>query len=123
MLTSIDGKTYTELPHKNEYDRWMRNIKATDYQRVEDELNRIIDEKVAAGEPVTTGWIVPTILDGTPFIALYEACNKCETHTGLFLGLIVFDIMMHRPEQWYFGRFTYNGKEISSMTYFLEGKE
>ena len=45
MLYSIDtGKYVTKIPHKAEFDKWMKNLSAVDYQVIAEELNNRIDE-------------------------------------------------------------------------------
>ena len=45
MLYSIDsGKYVTRMPHKKDFDKWMKNLSAADYQAITDTLNEKIDE-------------------------------------------------------------------------------
>ena len=45
MLYSIDsGKYVTQVPHKKDFDRWMKNLSAADYQSIADTLIEKIEE-------------------------------------------------------------------------------
>ena len=72
MLYSIDtGKYVEKLPHKKEFDRWMKNLSASDYQNVIDALN----QKVDLSDINTSSWIPGNDWTGTvyePLIMLVE---------------------------------------------------
>jgi len=117
MLYSIDtGKYVTKIPHKNDFDRWMANLSDADLIKIEDALNQKIDQS----DINTAGWIPGHDWTGTVYQPIYEACNKNVTQAGMFFGLILFNLLMNRPDRvWSFGRFEKDGKLISSMTYFV----
>ena len=116
----MDGKPMMKIPHRKEYDYWMTKIKPAEYDAIVDVINDYIDEKIQNGmQPVTAGWIPGTDWIGTVYEPLYHAAGKSVLHAGFFFGIIVFDIMMNRSEKWVCGRFSNNGKEIASLTYFV----
>lgn len=117
MLYSVDtGKYVTRIPHKVDFDRWMKNLSAADYQRIVDELNEKIDQK----DINTAGWLPGHDWTGTVYEPIYEACERNVVQSGMFFGLIVFDLLMNREDKtWGFGRFEKDGKQIASMTYFV----
>lgn len=117
MLYSIDTKKYvTKMPHKAEFDKWMKNLSAADYQVIAEELNNRIDESVIN----TAGWLPGHDWSGTVYEPIYTACGNNVSQAGLFFGLIVFDLLMRREDKvWGFGRFEKDGKQIASMTYFV----
>ena len=117
MLYSIDsGKYISCIPHKKDFDKWMKNLSDEDYKKIEDELNSKIDEN----DVNTAGWIPGHDWRGTVYELIYKACAKNVTQSGLFFGLIIFNILMNREDKvWGFGRFEKDGKQIASMTYFL----
>ena len=121
MLISFEtGKQVTSIPHKSDYLRWMRNLQPADYQKISEALNRYIDNKVIAGEPVTAGWIPGPDWTNTVYQPIWIACGRNDIQAGFFFGLIVFETMMKRPEDWFFGKFSKDGREIGSMTYFMK---
>ena len=117
MLYSIDsGKYVSRIPHKKDFDKWMKNLSDEDYKKIEDELNSKIDEN----DVNTAGWLPGDDWRGTVYEPIYKVCAKNVTQSGLFFGLIVFNILMNREDKvWGFGRFEKDGKQIASMTYFL----
>lgn len=120
MLHSIFGKPVVNIPHRVEYNRWMSKLKTEEYEAIVDTINDYIDYKIQNGmQPVTAGWIPGTDWIGTVYEPLYHATGKSVLQAGFFFGLIVFDIMMNRQENWVCGRFFNNGKEIASLTYFI----
>lgn len=117
MLYSVDsGRYVTRLPHKTEFDRWMKRLSAADYQRIVDAIN----ERIDASDINTAGWMPGHDWTGTVYEPLYDACGKNETQSGMFFGLIVFNTLMRRTDGvWGFGKFEKDGFPISSMTYFI----
>lgn len=117
MLYSIDtGKYVTKVPHKSDFDKWMRNLSAADYKKIEEELNNRMDQN----EVNTAGWLPGHNWTGTVFEPIYEASGRNVSQSGLFFGLIVFNLLMERQDKvWGFGRFEKDGKQIASMTYFV----
>ena len=117
MLFSIDtGKYVTRIPHKKDFDKWMSNLAEDDLVKIEDELNTKID----SNDINTAGWIPGHDWTDTVYEPIYEACNKNAVQAGMFFGLIVFNLLMNRPDRvWGFGRYEKDGKPIASMTYFI----
>ena len=92
MLYSIDsGKYLSRIPHKKDFDKWMKNLSDEDYKKIEDELNSKIDEN----DVNTAGWLPGHYWRGTIYEPIYKACTKDVTQSGLFFGLIVFNILMN----------------------------
>lgn len=117
MLYSVDtGKYVEKLPHKKEFDRWMKNLSASDYQNVIDALN----QKVDLSDINTSSWIPGNDWTGTVYEPLYRACGNNKEASGLFFGLILFDLLMRREDAvWGFGRYEKDGIPIRGTTYFL----
>lgn len=108
-------KKITNVPHRDNFDSWRKNISDNDYNAIIDELNKRIDDNQ---EIHTAGWMPGHDWSDTVFYPIYIACNKNTAAAALFFGIIVFRVFMDRPEAWSFGRYNLNGKEIASMTYF-----
>lgn len=119
MLFNLDGKKITSIPHKGDYDRWMKCLDPNDYKKIEAELNQYIKDKIEKNEPITSGWITGPDWDGTVFEPIYTACKGNQIQAGYFFGLILFEIMINRPEKWCCGKFSVDGREIGSTTYFI----
>ena len=116
MLINIDdNKIITKMPHEKEFIAWCKKLSATDYQRIVDELNSRID----GNEVNTSSWIPGNDWNGTAFIEIYFACGQDVALAGMFFGLIMYKVMMDRPERWAFGRYEKDGVPIKGMTYFI----
>ena len=117
MLYSVDtGRYVDKLPHKKDFDKWKNHLSDEDYSKVIDAIN----EKIDKSDINTAGWLPGNNWTDTVFEPLYYACGRNKVQSGMFFGLIVFNILMLRPDKvWGFGRFEKNGAPISSMTYFV----
>lgn len=95
MLYSIDtGKYVSRIPHKKDFDKWMKNLSDEDYKKIEDEINSKIDQN----DINTVGWLPGHDWTGTVYEAIYKTCAKNLSQSGLFFGLIVFNILMNRKD-------------------------
>ena len=103
------------MSHKREFDGWMKKLSPGDYQKITDELNNKID----GSEVNTSSWIHGNDWNGTVFLPIYFACDQDIALSGMFFGLIMYKVMMNRPERWAFGRYEKDGVPIKGMTYFI----
>jgi len=117
MLYSIDSGKYIEkLPHKKEFDNWVKNLPAQDYQKIINALNEKIDES----DINTSSWIPGNNWSGNVYEPIYHACGDNKEASGLFFGLILFNLLMERQDAvWGFGRYEKNGVPIHGTTYFI----
>lgn len=117
MLYSIDSGKYIEkLPHKKEFDSWMKKLPALDYQKIVEALN----EKIDKSDINTSSWIPGNNWAGTVYEPIYHACGDNKEASGLFFGLILFNLLMKRQDAvWGFGRYEKNGVPIRGTTYFI----
>lgn len=117
MLYSIDGNKYIEtLPHKQQFDSWMKNLSTQDYSKIVDTLN----DRVDRSDINTSSWIPGSDWSGTVYEPIYHACGDNKEVSGLFFGLILFKILMERQDAvWGFGRYENNGIPIRGTTYFI----
>ncbi len=116
MLYSIEAAKYIKsVPHQKEYELWMKNLSNKDYTAICDELNSRID----INDINTSSWIPGNDWTGSVFEPIYIACGKNIVSSGLFFGLILFELMINRSDVWGFGKYEKNGLPIKGMTYFL----
>ncbi len=115
MLYSVEtGKYVDKLPHKKEFDIWMKKLPQADYESIVDALNA----KIALSDINTSSWIPGDEWDSV-YKPLAVACGN-NKEAGLFFGLILFDLLMRRDDAvWGFGRFEKNGVPIKGTTYFI----
>lgn len=117
MLYSVDtGKYVTKLPHKRDFDCWMRNLNSSDYRAICDELNNRIEDS----EVNTSSWIPGNNWTGTVYEPVFHACGDNKVESGLFFGLILFELLMYRQDTvWGFDKYEKDGVPIKGTTYFV----
>ncbi len=116
MLYSIDSDvSIKDIPHRRDYDIWRSRITKQEYDAIFNELNR----RIETNEVHTSSWIPGADWSGTVFQPIYEkACRRNVDAAAKFFGLILWEVMMHRPEKWSFGRYEKDGVPIEGLTYF-----
>ena len=73
MFYLIDSGKYIEkLPHKKEYDDWMKNLPAHDYKKIIEALN----DKIVESDNNTSSWIPGNNWIGTVYEPIYNACGE-----------------------------------------------
>ena len=82
------------MPHKNDFDLWMGNLNTVDYNAICNELNSRFD----GSEVNTSSWIPGNNWTGTVYEPVYHACGDNKELSGLFFGLILFDLLMNRQD-------------------------
>lgn len=121
MLVAIkDNARIDEIKrqtHEFEYSQWMRRLNPADFQRICDALNEYIDNQ-GGGEIITSSWVPGTDWTDSPFHPIYTAVGEDWEMARFFYGLIVWNVMMNRPETWSFGRYPKNDGDVIGMTYF-----
>lgn len=117
MLYSVDSGSYVEkLPHKKDFERWMRNLGEEEYSKIVDALN----EKIDKSDINTSSWIPGSDWTGTVYEPIYHACGDNKETSGMFFGLILFNLLMERDDAvWGFGRYEKDGVPIRGTTYFI----
>ena len=121
MLYSIDtDKPVTHIPHRENYDRWIKGLKPEHYKAIMDELHDRIEREMNKGNNVhTSSWIPGSDWSGTVYQPIYsEACGESHDAAKLFFGLLVWVAFMKHPDYWGFGRYEKDGISIEGMTYF-----
>lgn len=117
MLYAVSDKVtpITTIPHKDEYDRWMKGLSEAEHKAIMDKLDSMID----GNEVNTSSWMPGNKWKGTVFYPIYTACGENETDSGLFFGLLVWVAFMNRTkDDWSFGHYSVNNIPIKGLTYF-----
>lgn len=116
MLYSVDeDKIINYIPHEKSFRMWRSRLSDLEYQAITDDLNN----RINGTEIQTSSWIPGSDWTGTVFEPIYtRACENNITDSGLCFGLIVWVVMMERPETWAFGRYEKDGIPIRGLTYF-----
>ena len=100
MLYTIDGKRIETIPRRRQADfqKWRTALGAPNYQIASDAIRNLLDGK----EFVVSSFLPGSDWTNTEFAPLYVACNGNQTQAGWFFGLIVWDVMIHHPDDWFF---------------------
>lgn len=117
MLYSIDDTQtpITTVPHEQEYRQWRGRLSAAQSSSIKSEINARLD----AGDVATAGWIPGSDWTGTVWQPIYDvACQRSVGASGMCFGLMVWETVMERGDDWSFGRYEANGIPIESLTYF-----
>lgn len=121
MLIDIDsGKEITSIPHPDTFKLIRERLSPGDFSGVMDGINKRIDE--AGGEIATAGWLPGSDWSNTPFQCIYDtATKKNKELSAKMFGLMVWYMVMQRPERWGSGKYKIDDREIGSHTYFRLG--
>lgn len=123
MLFGIDAHgnldEINQIPHRNNYEAWMRNLSETNFNEIYDELSSRINLIPKDNEAVTSSWIPGNDWTGTVFQPIYDACNRDYENAAKFFGLILWQVVMEDPNDWSFGKYQDRyGNDIAGTTYF-----
>jgi hypothetical protein len=78
-----------------------------------------LNARISTHDIHTSSWIPGSDWTGTVFLPIWEkACLKNVSEAAKCFGLILWEVMMERPEAWSFGRYKLNEVPIEGMTYF-----
>ncbi len=117
MLFNIDSNSYaTRLPHKTDFDCWMKKLPTADYKRIVEEFDNLLLD----GEFWVASWIPGKDWQDTVWEPIYLACDKNVQHAGFFFGLLLFDHLMHSND-YILGCTKHHevqGRQVKSYTYF-----
>ena len=125
-LYAIDSDAPVKrIPHCEDYDTWKSRLTTQELDAINARFDELIGRDVAAGREVFTSSWLPGELSSQgshewewPFHAIWEkACNQSWEQTGFCFGLLVWEHMMNRVEDWCFIK-SQDG-EIEGTKYFL----
>jgi hypothetical protein len=113
MLFNVDRELVTEVPHAKDYKDWCSRLSAAEL----DEIRKALNARIGQCDIHTSSWMPGSNWQGTAYQPIYDkACNQSFQQSGWFFGLILWDVMVDRPEEWYFIKDP-NG-DILGTTYF-----
>ena len=117
MLYSVDSdKCLHSTPHEIDFRRWRARLTDTEYDAITTELNGRID-----GSSIqTSSWLPGKNWAGTVYDPIYQkACDQDPVASAKCFGLILWNVMLNRPETWAFGRCKLKDIPIEGLTYFV----
>lgn len=119
MLYAPDepGEAIQDVPRsrREQYRVWRGRLSQAQYDAIAEHLDRQIGE----AKIHTSGWMPGQKWAGTvlePILSV--ACRGNPDAAGKCFGLILWEVMIRREDDWSFGRFERDGAPIESMTYF-----
>lgn len=126
MLKWFDsGNDYIrEIPqkYKSTYKVCTSRMSTEERDAIDDELTRLIENSIAANSNIlTSSWIPGDQWQNTVYMPIYEkAARKNQELAGKIFGLILYNLIINRPETWFCGRFEKDGIPIRGITYFIK---
>jgi len=140
-LYDVDrGRFIEKLDYELEFQRDWSRISEPDQRTIVAEINTVLDGLVTSPNP-NWGSITNTSIEGgkrnpltgepgdwtgTPFQAIYEACNHSEERAAMLFGNIWKMVIMGRDENWVGVRidptFPNRGVTLQGKTYFISNK-
>jgi hypothetical protein len=117
MLFDGSGKLITKIPFPEYLDRVQTRLTPGEFDAVVDRINELIGDEDA--EIATAGWLPGSEWTGNPFWPIYEkAARRNQEVAAKMFGIVVWFVVMERPERWGSGRYEKDGRDIGSRTYF-----
>ncbi len=96
MLYSIEGEKIESIPHRQEYDWLMARMSSSDVSDIIDAIHAAID----ASEIFNASFLPGSEWEGTPYIAIYEACDQDVERAGLMYGLLCWVAVQRHGDDW-----------------------
>ncbi len=119
MLFALNGSQITKIPRvrRDAYAIWRSRLSDDGYDGVIQALNAYVDRILAEGKECFTSSFVPgSDWTDTPYQPLYHACNMSVTQAGWFFRLVLWQVMIDRPDEWYF-KSTSDYDDVLAKTY------
>jgi len=114
VLFNLDRKEMTSVPHERDFRMARARLTDEEYQAVVDAINEYVDEQNC----FVSSYIPGSDWTCTVYQALYCACNQSQDQAGMFFGLIVWQVMMERDDEWFFRPADKDFDAVIGMTYF-----
>jgi hypothetical protein len=120
MLIDVETRRQiTNVPHDREFQILRKRLTPEEFRAAVGRINELIDD--AGAEIATAGWLPGHDWTGTPFEPIYtKGTGRNYGMAARLFGLLVWYVVMQRPERWASGRDEKN-KDIGSRTYFRIG--
>jgi hypothetical protein len=121
MLIDIDtGRPITHIPFEKDFKILRERLMPQEFEAAVDRINELID--AAGAEIATAGWLPGRDWTGTVFEPIYTKGTRSNYEKAAqMFGLLVWYVVMQRPERWASGRYEKNGRDIGSRSYFKVG--
>lgn len=100
MLFSIDDKQMTGIPRRRQeqWMTWRGNLPEPDYENIVSQINEFCDNT-----PHFISSFMPKQIWGDELHQpLLNACNQSKDNAGFFVGLIIWQTIIQRGDEWIF---------------------
>jgi hypothetical protein len=121
-LFNIDDVEQTNMPHRETYERWLRNLDRKDFERIIETLHEKMDDTPDGEHVITSSYIPGSDWSNTPYHPIYEACGENWEAARLFFGQLVWQAVQMHSERWYFMRQERDDDRPIGLTYFRRGR-
>jgi hypothetical protein len=102
LTASGDVRVIPEWARPDVYESWLGHVNRHDYEAIVDALNSEIDRR----EVVRAQWLVCRPGHGSDWYEVYnpvwEAMGQDAKLAAQLIGLILWEVMFNRREDWYF---------------------
>ena len=107
----------TTQAHEPVLRNWTQGLPPTALQDVCEAVNEHINRE-GRGEIITSRWMKGAEWTQPPYRPIYESVGRDWKMASFFLGLIVWRVMMDRPEAWVCKRYPRQMCDFIDLTYF-----
>ena len=107
----------TEQTHDWQFRNWTLGLSPIAFQGICDAVNEYINRE-GREEIITSSGIPGSDWNSTPYQPIYEAVGRDWGMARFFFGLIVWRVMMDRPETWALWHYPRHHNDIPALTYF-----
>lgn len=119
----------TTIPHQLLFNGWKSRLERLELQAIEVEFDRLVRNK-KAGEISTANWLPAEICplgrydwDGSPFMKIWDkACERDRARTCWCFGLMLWEHMIGRTEDWYFKTADLDNAPMAATRYYRCGQ-
>lgn len=119
MLFSMSDEPMTTLPHADDYRLWRSNISDNDYDRIVADINTFVDNQ----NNFVSSYLPGQLWGSTPCQPLLDACGQSREQAGLFFGLIVWETIKARNDEWYFKPAESEDRDVMGKVYWRRNSQ
>ncbi len=118
------NKQATSVPRirKKFFELGKGRMSGLEYNKMKEYANQLIDDKITHSngktEFIVPGWLTGSWWNGTPLQILYDKVFVNDNKTcALWYGILMYEIMIERPELWYATKTVFNGRDFEQAVY------
>lgn len=101
-LFNLNGDEITDIPHKKDYEHWMKNLSRDDYNNVIGAIHAALDDAKNSGRPLYSAHLPGKDWTNTPYDPIYIACHQDQQAAKLFYGQLCWEAVTSHEADWTF---------------------